>query len=286
MQVPCQESRENDHNLSVSQLSQNSIGKDTRKHTHRKSQVLKSLKLRHNKIEAEGAVLLANELIGNYESLEFLDLGMNSIGDEGAIAVGKAFAKNHKSSLEFLDLGYHKINSKGLIVIMENLKTFKSLNLFGNRFGYDGTMALGIAFGRNHKVYIEVLDADRNMIRYKGATEFANYLLGAFKQLRLDNKNIGNEGATTIVNALAGNRFLESLHLDFCSNGNKGAMASALVENQCLECLGLCWNKIGVRGAMTLGDALTENQFLKEPDLSHNKIDNEGAFANCKCTPA
>ena len=80
---------------------------------------LKQLTLGHNRIDCDGAKMLAAALQHN-TSLEYLVLSYNQITAAGAQAICKALL--HNTSLQMLDLSVNKINADGAYAIAELLR--------------------------------------------------------------------------------------------------------------------------------------------------------------------
>jgi hypothetical protein len=99
--------------------------------------------------------------------------------------------------------------------------------------------------------------------------------------LYLSNNNIGPVGAQYIAEALKHNTSLTQLSLRSNNIGDDGAkaIADALKENTSLTKLDLSWNNIGDDGAKAIADALKENTSLTKLDLSSNCIGDDGAKA-------
>ena len=89
-----------------------------------KSSSLQVLDLGYNSITDEGAEALAAGLKAN-SSLQVLDLGYNEITDEGAEALAAGLKAN--SSLQQLDLKFNKITDKGGETLAARLKASSSL---------------------------------------------------------------------------------------------------------------------------------------------------------------
>jgi hypothetical protein len=95
-----------------------------------------------------------------------------------------------------------------------------------------------------------------NRIGDNGATELARALAGnaTLTELHLNNNTIGDAGATELARALAGNATLTALHLNGNYIGAAGAteLARALAANATLTRLALYNNNIGAAGATEL----------------------------------
>eukprot|EP00578_Thalassiosira_sp_NH16_P013116 CAMPEP_0181124652 /NCGR_PEP_ID=MMETSP1071-20121207/26602_1 /TAXON_ID=35127 /ORGANISM="Thalassiosira sp., Strain NH16" /LENGTH=962 /DNA_ID=CAMNT_0023209985 /DNA_START=207 /DNA_END=3095 /DNA_ORIENTATION=- len=227
-----------------------------------------------NKIEGEGAKLLARALTKN-RTVRIVDLGLNPIGDDGARFLGMALRAN--DALEDLRLYNNKIGAEGARFIAEGLKENKTLK----------RIFLGADKGTNN-----VGDVGAGYIAE--ALKVNTTLLG----ISLGDNRIGPEGARLLADALRSNRtlrwldlrsdrigdetsFLQEVNLNANDIGPEGVkfLAAALKEdNRSLRQLFLKGNRMGDEGAAFLGDALRYNDVLEELDLTNNKIEGKGAW--------
>jgi len=101
------------------------------------------------------------------------------------------------------------------------------------------------------------------------------------KEVNLNNKSIGDEGAKALANALRTNSTVTVLNLGDNSIGDEGAKAlsNALLTNSTLTELDLSDSSIEDEGAKALADVLLTNSTLTELNLSTNCIGAEGAKA-------
>lgn len=89
----------------------------------------------------------------------------------------------------------------------------------------------------------------------------------------------GDSLATTVANALMGNKTLKKLEIAGCgvSKGGARAIARLLLSNENIEILDLKFSSIDDEGVEFLCDALKVNKSLQILDLSSCKISDEGA---------
>ncbi|MFN8912341.1 MAG: hypothetical protein ACK5V4_06185 [Alphaproteobacteria bacterium] len=99
--------------------------------------------------------------------------------------------------------------------------------------------------------------------------------------LTLSWKNIGDDGAKKIADALKENTSLTSLYLSNNNIGPVGAqyIAEALKHNTSLTQLSLRSNNIGDDGAKAIAEALKHNTSLTQLSLRYNKISADGSKA-------
>lgn len=196
---------------------------------------LEWLQLNNNDIGDQGASELGNFLSGDGASLlskfVMLDLQDNHIGDVGAVSVSKI------SELEELNLSNNQIGDAGVEAIALN-PTLIDLKLDGNHIGASGAAALGQA---------------------KSVNLF---------EISLNSNHIGDVGAMLLA---------ENLLIDYLSlldNGITDDGAKSLAKLPYVSQLNLCKNQIGDSGAMVLS---RQNYYWL--DVSYNKIGSTGIKA-------
>ena len=106
--------------------------------------------------------LIITQLQGPSKS-QYLSLGENQIGDEGAKAIGKTLQTN--TSLQFLNLDDNQIGNEGAKAIGKALQTNTSLlnlDLSGNQIGNEGAIAIGKGLQTNTS--LQYLYLNRNQL--------------------------------------------------------------------------------------------------------------------------
>ena len=103
---------------------------------------------------------------------------------------------------------------------------------------------------------------------------------GSLSTLELRSNRIGNPGASSLAEALAGNSALRSIDLQRNDIKDQGAigLAAALQVNGALQVVNLRFNEVGDAGATALGKALQSNRSIIELHLGGNLIGPEGAM--------
>jgi Ran GTPase-activating protein (RanGAP) involved in mRNA processing and transport len=98
--------------------------------------------------------------------------------------------------------------------------------------------------------------------------------------LDLNNKDIDDDGATSLAQALQVNEYLQAilLHDNNISDNGAADLANALQVNESLRMIGLYNNIIGDKGAAALAKALQVNKSLTMIDLKGNNIGDSGAL--------
>jgi len=215
---------------------------------------LQDLNLRWNRIGCggdSGVESVANSLRINKVLLK-LDMSVNELYSEGAIAFGAALAANH--SLLDLNLERNEIGAAGAIAIAEALKcnmTLQRLVLSGNpMIGDKGMVAIGLSLAVNDE--------------------------SGLKDLELVGCGIGADGAHAISEALKSDgSSLSSIHLERNNIGAIGAAAIAigLEQNISLQHLYLARNGLQGSGGKALAIALRKNKTLHTLDISYNEIE-------------
>lgn len=183
-----------------------------------------------------------------YGRLRDLSLQRASIGDEGAIRIGEA-----GGTLKKLDLGGNTIGRDGAVALARRAE---SLSLQENEIGDDGAAALGDCLGKNVRklrldknaigdagaiglapavAELDVLQLSRNRIADAGAEELARRVRA--KHLDLSRNYIGDRGGVALAAALERSRTLLSLGLEDNPFGDEtvAAFARALGANQTVE---------------------------------------------------
>jgi len=129
---------------------------------------------------------------------------------------------------------------------------------------------------------VERMFLSGNNLGLAGAKQLCALLLDpSLRLLRLDlrHNNLGNEGCSTLVEAITSNSTLT--RIDLSANGITSAAASAiavmLAKNENVTRLDLRHNDLGDAGAATLASALKGRCNLQHLDLSANSIGHKGA---------
>jgi len=112
----------------------------------RKCPMLEKLDLQRNKINTEGAVLIANSL-KRCPKLLHLDLYINKIGDKGAIKITKLLKLKYCPHLSYLNLSFNMIYDKGIkkiteVIIKSSNQSLNDIELCHNRITEDGVINL------------------------------------------------------------------------------------------------------------------------------------------------
>jgi len=164
------------------------------------------------------------------KGLRELDLGSNSLGDEGAIALAPFLAV--MGSMTHLLFGNNKIGDAGAKALAPSLAHMRKLTILGfedNIIGDEGAIALApsLAFMGS----MTVLDFARNNIGDAGAIALAPSLavMGSMTVLGLENNRIGDAGAIALAPSLAVMGSMTTLEFVGHNFGDEGGSAIAAV---------------------------------------------------------
>jgi len=214
--------------------------KKKKKKKPKRKGVLKTLRLRGNKIGNRGVQAL-EFVFRSSSTLEEVDLSDNCIGSKGAASVLKSLAQN----------------TKGIPLSVLNLSQNEIWNLF------DGD---------------EDCSNQKRSASSSTTLSFL-HTNSTLRELNLDGNCLHDEGVEYIAESLKFNQHrcvLKKLHLGWNGIGDNGtmALAKALEGNRTIKMLGLGENDITNKGARALLSALAVNTSIKEINgLYHNRID-------------
>jgi len=249
-------------------------------HAIAKSEQLRELNVGSCEIEARGIELLAAGVSLSC-SLSKLHLSGTPLKCTlGPAALGAALCRN--SYLKELNLSRCQISAEGACGLASGLasnRALKHLLLHSNFFGDKGADALGAALRQN--TALESLILSDCAIGSFGATQVARGIVCNETLTRLvlyGNRDIEDDGASQLGNALIQNKSLTELDLGKCGISSAKGLAKGLAQNGTLVKLMLCSNYlISDDGASALGTALATNISLRELDIRDCPIVSLGA---------
>ncbi|KAG0015837.1 hypothetical protein BGZ82_001264, partial [Podila clonocystis] len=139
-------------------------------------------------------------------NLTTLNLGFNSIGDNGVLALSNALKIN--STLTTLDTG-----SQALAEALKTNSTLTKFYLWGNVIGADGALVLSEALKINSTLI--TFDFQNNSVKDDWVQALAEALKANSTLINLDlqNNSIGDDGAQALAEALKINATLTGLYL-------------------------------------------------------------------------
>ena len=248
------------------------------------------LDLSCNIICDKGAISLAKNV--KRFKLTKLDLSLNRIGDVGARAVVMAVA----SAKEFYLCSNSITNTNDILQhVSGDDVDFHTLTFSGCRLGGSGVESLLHYLEEYSKALCElttqtvqcysdvhVLDISSNYISCHGAIALSSCLkyFTHLEKLNISDNNIHRDGANVIADALKHCTHLDELNISDNHIGDDGAcvLASSLYScTHCLLMLDISNNRIRSGGVKSIADALKQCTHLKELNISHNTIGDDGA---------
>jgi len=229
------------------------------------------LKLSYNYLENRGAAIIAGGFVmedkTKHPSLKVLDLGFNSIGDAGCVALA-LHALNRNFSLSTLYLSGNYLRHKGAIALAGAILqgcSLSELHLSANPIGEIGVQALAQAIAEQE---ILVVSGD-------------NRKHDTMQRLHLVGIKMGHKGVVTLSRMLLNNSSVRTLCLS--NNGiddnDLALLAQSLSRNKKvpLEIMQLSFNEITCAGLECFMNAVWGSQTLKEIRVDNNRIKDRGA---------
>lgn len=234
--------------------------------------VIEVLDLGYNDITSVGIESLAENIREN-RSLVRLSLDNNNVGDEGSIALARAFQGQHRK-LKILQLRKNNIRDRGAIALAylsARNPQLRELFLDENTIGIPGGQAMGYALSGDAAGLGRLLQ-DHNA---GGIAEDVTRLPMARLQRLSLSKNRGiAEGNELIARGMGVNTSLQGLELysTGVSQAHIGAFSEALRRNRTLLDLNLGGNGLRDGSALALGAAVMRNRDLRSLSLYSNSI--------------
>ncbi|XP_036363215.1 leucine-rich repeat-containing protein 74B-like isoform X2 [Octopus sinensis] len=195
-------------------------------------------------------------------SIVLRNLSNNQVGPAGITHIAKMLCCN--KGLRSLNLSGNRLEDSVLEQLMNALeknKYLESIDLSKNRLGENGGEIFGVAIGSNE--YLQQFDLSWNYIRLRGAVAIGKGLRDnvRLKRCNLAFNGFGIEGGFEIAEALIHNTTLQELNLtanrltDSCIE----KIAKSLLVNETLQILQLGKNPISTTGAISLVNAINNN---------------------------
>jgi Ran GTPase-activating protein (RanGAP) involved in mRNA processing and transport len=239
-------------------------------------------------------------------ALEYLDLTSTALGRAGLAEIAPVLYRNTSiKSLDLTDNDLHDTESANVLrELIRRNKTITSLCIADNAFGCNAAAVRSIAEGVRSNTTLQQLDLGRCGLDDQGISVLTNALtirnasllelnlhnnyitsvgvralvedsMGAMKTLTklcLSYNRIGNEGATTLADALRRNAIpnFKRLDLQLCGICDDGfaALMSALERNDSLQILDLKHHHFGERGYMALAKSLPNIKGLQQIEIT------------------
>lgn len=224
-------------------------------------------------------------ILQNSKEFSFVRLGKNILGNAGCVEIVRGLYKNF--SISHLDFSSNELTHVGLYEMVEFFKVNESImsldisshkGLHRNRFGAKGAESVNkILKQRNILTFLNLEGTaigDSGVIAMVEGISMAKSLLS----LNLSGNNIGWEGVESLTKAVL---YTNIVRLGLGNNkiGNEGAdaicnMLMGYNINACpVETLDISCNEISTKGTNRIFYALTNNQTLKNLDLSNNFLE-------------
>jgi len=226
------------------------------------------------------AILLASDLSQAIVTgaLTSVDLGGNTLGDEGWGAIFAAICGNKDSKIMSLDAASENISPAGVKLITEALRTSVTgaltlTNLLGNQLDAKSAKMLA-EVAKQKGISLCGIRRDQTTAVFFGkglqppdaillASDLSQAVVtGGLTKMSLANNKLGEEGTKAICEALEQNKTLKELDISGSFYGGSNIGGSAGVKHVA--------KMLGVNGGLT---AL---------NLSSNRLDDEGVSAVCK----
>jgi hypothetical protein len=147
---------------------------------------LTSFSLAQNELDATAALHLGSALASPYlKHLRKLDLHLNHLGDQGAVAVAEGLAAGGgMPRLDEMYLGFNALVNEGARAVADCLPflpVIRELDLASNRIGNEGALALAVRLSLEVEgqppLLLETLDLRGNIIGDDGACALRDFLL-------------------------------------------------------------------------------------------------------------
>lgn len=214
-----------------------------------------------------------------------VDLGYNTIGDDGAMILGLLLQET--VCLQWLVLSYNDIGSAGGQAIAKGLQVNETLNklrLNGNKIKNKGGLELAGALQVN--TMLEELDLAETDLEIESILAMATVLNNnsTLKSINLNRPILFTRQEETTVHMakmLKVNVRLREIHLAHYDMRDFGAerLKENLIDNLMLTHLDVRSNNITRDGAKQLAILLKRNTPLELLNLAYNRIEDDGAVA-------
>jgi len=213
-----------------------------------------------------------------------LDLGYNSIGDDGGALLGQLLEDN--VTLLSLILSYNDIGPNGAFAIAKGIQhneKLLTLKLDGNKIGVNGGMAIASALQVNET--LEELNIDNTDQGVQSVIGFTTVLKSnrTLEILDIGRPIINLQQEETTVHfakMLQVNISLSDLHLSKHSIQNFGVerLMEHMIDNRTLLHLNLSCNRISRDGMFCIAKFLRNNPPLKILNLGYNRAEDDGVI--------
>ena len=231
--------------------------------------VCTELNLINCSIDDEKLAVLVENLYKN-QALQSLNLTANIISDEGAKNIAGGFPV---WSIQFIDLSLNRISNEGADALMKAAKKSEiSVSLCGNPI----TLS---TIPKHVTDSLKILNV-AGQVGDEGIANIKSYFESKDMLATLHLSSYSNtfSGIKSVVSIIKKSIFLLSITLSDCNIDDNGAKLLAPCLGHCngLHTLDLSMNRIGSGGAQTLSSTLKSCSKLKRLDLSKNHLGTTG----------
>ncbi|XP_072488412.1 protein NLRC5 [Notamacropus eugenii] len=231
---------------------------------------LKKLRLTASTMSPAGVCQVASGL-SHCNTMEELDLSENKFSVENTGVLMEALEGKYK--LRILNLSSLQLHEEVLQVLTQRLRGMSLLQRLD--LSNSGLSSIGCSYlsdSLRDAANLQDLNLSRNKIEDAGVQHLSAILptLLQLRKINLSSNSISPVGGKKLAEALALCVHVEELHLG--SNAMGDLVAIKLAQNlpHHLKVLQLCCNQIGTKGTLSLCQALTRCQWIKEISLAEN----------------
>ena len=253
---------------------------------------LQRLGLSNNDLRAEGAALIAAALDKN-SFVTALDLSMNSLGEEGGIAIASLLAIPG-GSLRELSLWGNRLGPNGIRAVCEAIADGKKSSSSGG--GVEKKASTSSAVSSSNSAApsgggvggcaLQKLSIGNN----SGTDLCCVYLQSLFEKNRtlvsveMRSNGITAQGVSSLVAGLAHNNTLQTLTLSANPIAVQGAdaLVKTLIHHPSLTSLDVAGCSLKSEGAARLAGLIAASTVLRDLNLSDNEITDEGCASLSK----
>ncbi len=229
----------------------------------------------------------AAHLVALCPQLRLLEIHMVKIGEDAALALGKAIRGSCVGTLEVLKLSYCYLDGKATKLLFDAMGTgcaITSLDFGNNCPGDLGGVAIARFLQGSTRGDLTYLDLIRDGIGLDSALELSKALARAsyLRTLRLcHNKNIGPKGSAAILHSLAlpGRAPMLEINMSSCEMKDEGALAAEkAIRATGMKNVYFDENGIGAVGATAIFCAVGDTTWTEELVMYANPFGAEGAI--------
>ncbi|XP_074067363.1 protein NLRC5 [Macrotis lagotis] len=232
---------------------------------------LKKLRLTASKMSPEGVCQVASGL-SHCQTVEEIDLSKNEFSVEGTRILMEAL--KGKNQLRSLNLSYLKLDDLALKILAQSLQGMSFLQRLDlSNSGLSSSSSCSyLSDSLRDASSLEDLNLSHNQMEDAGVQHLSAILptLPQLRKIDFSGNSISPAGGKDLAEALALCFQVEELHLGANKIGDLVAIKLAQNLPYHLKILYLCSNQIGIKGTLSLGQALARWQQIEEISLADN----------------